>query len=230
VNQLLLESLAALGQLAMKEAGAAGYGLYLLYRESGALIPLQTCGTQVTESGLSADLASGVSFPARVAGMATHVLTFVFRSATISENAVKDLDQMARVVEGVLQLSLLPAQYAELAAHAAELEAQLVCLKIRDRARGLIKNPTGDGFGTEALTRFSGAILRPSETATMLGQVARERYQEVQQRSLTAQAKAVLESVYGMSEEQAHHHLRITSRKSRRPLQEVALEYIGKRS
>jgi hypothetical protein len=215
-----------LGQLAMKEAAAAGYELCRLDRESGVLVRLQTCGLRVGELEVSA----AVSFPARVAGLETHVLTFVFLSQRISEHALTVLNQMADVFEAVLGLSELPARCTRLALRAAELETQLMCAKIRDRARGLIQSPMQGGFGTETLARFSGTLLHSAETPTMLERLAREREQEIEERSLASQAKAVLESVHGMSEEQAHHHLRVTSRRSRRPLTEVALEYIGKRS
>lgn len=226
MNDPMLGCLTALGQLAMKEAAAVGYRLSRLDRESGGLVRLQTGGARVGESEFSA----GVSFPVQVAGLETHVLTFVFLNEKIPDSAGPVLDQMVKVVEAVLGLSGLPARYTQLASHAAELEIQLVCAKIRDRARGLIRRPTQGGFGTETLARFSGTLLHSAETATMLERLAREREQELQERSLASQAKAVLESVYGMSEEQAHHHLRVTSRRSRRPLTEVALEYIGKRS
>ncbi len=226
MNDPMLECLTALGQLAMKEAAAAGYELCRLDRESGVLIRLQTCGARVGELEVSA----AVSFTARGAGTETHVLTFVFLSERIAENVLTVLDQMVKVVETVLGLSGLPAEYTQLASHAAALETQLMCAKIRDRARGLIQSPMQGGFGTETLARFSATLLHSTETATMLERLVREREQELQERSLASQAKAVLESVYGMSEEQAHHHLRVTSRRSRRPLTEVALEYIGKRS
>jgi AmiR/NasT family two-component response regulator len=152
----------------------------------------------------------------------------VFRSATIHEEAVKCLQRLIQVLEGVLALALLPKTYAALAAQTAELEAQLAMAKIRDRARGLIRSQLRGASDT--LTEFSRTALRRTETAAILERLAVERREEVQERSLTAQAKAVLESVYGMSEEQAHHHLRVVSRKNRRPMKEIALELIGQRS
>lgn len=226
----LHESLAALGHLAMREAGAAGYGLYRLDLRSGALIRLQACGARVAELGLSEELLSGVSLFARVKGLETHVLTFVFRSCAISEDVAGILSQIAGVVESLLGLSLYEERAASLARRAAESEAELICAKIRDRARGLAQNPSPKGVGTETLARFSETLIQHQETSAFLHRLAAEREEALQERRLTSQAKAVLESVYGMSEDQAHHHLRLASRKSRRPLREVALEYIGKRS
>ena len=228
MNEHLLESLTALGQLAMQETGAAGYGLSRLDRETGSLVRLHSCGARICEFGMTPDLKSAVSYAARLHGVDPHVLTFVFRSASISEDSVKCLERMTALAEDVLGLSLWRERYAAFAEQMAELEAQLVHAKIRDRARGLIRShATGR---VETLSVFSETILRRTETATMLERLVAERHAEVEERSLTAQAKAVLESVYGMSEEQAHHHLRLTSRKNRRPLKEVALHYIGERS
>jgi AmiR/NasT family two-component response regulator len=64
----------------------------------------------------------------------------------------------------------------------------------------------------------------------MLEQRLRELEEEIAERKLTGQAKAVLQSTYNMSEEQAHLHLRTISRKSRKPLKEVAQELIDARN
>ena len=64
---------------------------------------------------------------------------------------------------------------------------------------------------------------------TMLEQALRALEEEIAERKLTNQAKAVLQSAYSMSEEQAHLHLRTISRKSRRPLKEIARELIEAR-
>jgi AmiR/NasT family two-component response regulator len=60
----------------------------------------------------------------------------------------------------------------------------------------------------------------------VLEQLTRELEEEVEERRLTNRAKAILQSVHGMSEEQAHAHLRQTSRKTRRKLKDVAVELI----
>jgi hypothetical protein len=218
----LVESLEALGQLAKKEARAAGYGLYRLDGETGSPEQLQGCGARIGDAE--------VWFPLRVQGAETLLLAFVFRGNVISKDAARILELMVRVAEGVLGRSLLTVRYAELAARVAESEAQLVYAKIRDRARGLITHDAADGSATEAVARFADTLLRRRETEIMLERLAAGRETEVQERNLAAQAKAVLESVHGMSEEQAHQHLRAASRRSRRPLREVALELIGNRS
>lgn len=217
----MLESLGALGQLAKKEARAAGYGLYRLEGERGSPKHLQGCGARIGDAE--------VWFPLPVLGAKTLMLAFVFRGNMISPDAARILELMAGVAESVLGRSLLTVRYAQLAARVAESEAQLVYAKIRDRARGLIERDVTNGSATEVVARFADTVLRQGETETMLERLATGREREVEERNFAAEAKAVLESVYGMSEEQAHQHLRAASRRSRRPLREVALELIGNR-
>jgi hypothetical protein len=116
--------------------------------------------------------------------------------------------------------------YAERAARIGEMEAELMDAKIAARLTGLLEDGAraGDAIG-RAEDHVEG-VLRPSQFGTMLEQRLRELEEEIAERKLTAQAKAVLQSVYNMSEEQAHLHLRTISRKSRRPLKEVARELI----
>jgi len=64
----------------------------------------------------------------------------------------------------------------------------------------------------------------------MLEQRLRELEEEIAERKLTTQAKVVLQSAYGMSEEQAHLHLRTISRRSRKPLREIAREVIEEKN
>ncbi len=228
MNAALLESLSAVGELAMRETGEAGYGLYRLDRDTGALVLIHACGASVSEFGATSIVKSAVSYATDVPGVDTHVLSFGFRTPAISEDTAQRLERIVRVVEGLLSLSLWPEQYTALAHQTAELEAQLASAKIRDRAKGLIDS--GGADGVETLGLFAETILRRTETAAMLEQLVEERWEEVQERNLTTQAKAILESTYGMAEEQAHRHLRAMSRRNRRPLKEVALELIGKRS
>jgi hypothetical protein len=217
-----LESINALAHLAQKDAGASGYAICALNGETGLSKRLQGCGARIGNAV--------VWFPLRVRGLELLVLEFVFRGDVILPEAVAVLDQMAKVAEAVAARSLLAARYAELAARVAESEAQLVYAKIRDRARGLIANDAMGGSAIEAVARFAYRVLRQQETEILLERMAAGRETEVQERNLAAQAKAVLERVYGMSEDQAHQHLRVTSRRSRRPLREVALELIEKRN
>jgi AmiR/NasT family two-component response regulator len=64
----------------------------------------------------------------------------------------------------------------------------------------------------------------------MLEQRLPELEEEIAERKLTTQAKVVLQSAYSMSEEQAHLHLRTISRRSRKPLREIAREVIEEKN
>jgi AmiR/NasT family two-component response regulator len=70
------------------------------------------------------------------------------------------------------------------------------------------------------------SVLRPGQLATVLGQLTLEIQQEIAERDLANRAKALLQSRYGMSEDQAHVHLRLVSRKSRKRLRDVARDLL----
>jgi AmiR/NasT family two-component response regulator len=61
---------------------------------------------------------------------------------------------------------------------------------------------------TGAIESHGEAVLRPSHFGTILERTRRELEEEIAERELTAQAKAVVQGAYGMSGEQAHLHLR----------------------
>lgn len=120
--------------------------------------------------------------------------------------------------------------YAAEAARIGEMEAELIDSKISARAEGLLTEWRLDREAIAILEAHLEGVLRPSEFSTTLERAAKELVEEIAERKLTTQAKAVLQSEYRMSEEQAHLHLRAISRKSRRPLKEVARELIDGRN
>jgi len=123
-------------------------------------------------------------------------------------------------------LSLVPAVYARNAARVGELETALADSKIADRARGMLADgvPLPDAIDT--IVGHVESVLRPSQLRTALGQLTQEIEQEIAERELASRAKAVLQSRYGMSEDQAHLHLRLVSRKSRKRLCDVARDVL----
>ena len=120
--------------------------------------------------------------------------------------------------------------YAQQAARIGEMEAELIDAKIAARVSGLMADGARNGDAIGTVEDHLAGVLRPSQFGTMLEQRLKELEEEIAERKLTAQAKAVLQNVYGMSEEQAHLHLRTISRKSRRALKEVARELIEART
>jgi hypothetical protein len=119
--------------------------------------------------------------------------------------------------------------YARQAARIADLEAELIDDKIAARAEGLLQEWRLDREAIAILEAHVEGVLRPNRFGTMLEQASRALEEEIAERKLTTQAKSVLQGAYSMSEEQAHLHLRTMSRKSRRPLKEVARELVEAR-
>jgi AmiR/NasT family two-component response regulator len=120
--------------------------------------------------------------------------------------------------------------YVEQAARIAEMETALIDAKIAARVSGLLEDGTG---GTEAIGAVEDhveGVLRPSPFAAAIEQTLREVQEEIAERGLMAKAKAMLQRARGMSEHQAHLHLRGVSRKSRKPLREIAREVIEEES
>lgn len=118
------------------------------------------------------------------------------------------------------------ANYALLASRIGEMEVALIDAKIAARANGLLAEGVRGGDVIGMLENHVEGVLRPSEFGTMLEQKLRELEEEIAERKLTAEAKAILQDRRGMSEERAHLHLRAISRKSRKPLREVARDVI----
>jgi AmiR/NasT family two-component response regulator len=102
--------------------------------------------------------------------------------------------------------------------------------KIAARLNGMLEHGAATREVIGSLENLVGVVLRPSEFATLLERKLQEVEEEIAERKLTARAKAKLQCARGMSEEQAHRLLRAISRKSRRPLREIAREVIEERN
>ncbi len=220
-------SLHALALLAARETEAEGFAICQVDPagkpcevkcEWGVAIP------NAAEPGLTL-----TSFPLRAGDDVTGVLTFVFRGTAVSPGAQSLLERIAKAIEEVWRLSLLPAYYARSAAHIARLETELADSKIADRAGGLLANKVSPQDSIDTILRHVESVLRPSPLRTALGQLSEEIEREIAERELANRAKAVLQSRYGMSEDQAHLHLRLVSRKSRKRLRDVAREVLDDR-
>jgi hypothetical protein len=223
VSQTLPRSLQPLALLASREAGADGYAIHQVDPAAGRREVKFAWGAAVpeaSETGLTV-----TSFPLHAGDEVTGVLTFVFRGAAISPRAQSVLERIASAIEEVWRLSLLPQSYARSAARIGELEAELADSKIADRACGLL----ADGPPPEAIdtiARHVESVLRPRQLATVLGRLLEEIEHEIAERDVANRAKVLLQSRYGMSEDQAHVHLRLVSRKSRKRLSDVARDLL----
>jgi hypothetical protein len=219
-----MRSLQPLAMIAAREAGADGCAIHQ-FDAAGPRQEMFSWGVPAPEAGQTGFTVA--SFPLRADDAATGVLTFVFRGAVISPRAQSLLERIAGIIEEVWRLSDVPAVYARNAARIGELETALADSKIADRARGLLANHVRDSDAIDTIVRHVESVLRPSQLRTALGQLTKEIEQELAERELAAQAKAVLQSRYGMSEDQAHVHLRQVSRQSRKRLRDVARDVLA---
>jgi hypothetical protein len=214
-------SLQPLALLALRESGADGYAISDLDPTSGRRTLRFSYGMPIPE--LETEALSVAEFPLRVEDVVTGILSFVFGHGAISAESRALLERIAVPVEAVWRLAHLPRTYAALAARAGELEAELADSKIADRARGLLAASQTSGT-LDLVERHVETVLRARQMDKVLERISQELEQKVAERKLVTQAKAVLQRLHGMSEEEAHLQLQATSRKTRKPVKEVARE------
>jgi len=132
---------------------------------------------------------------------------------------------MAHAIEAVWTAAQITARYSELASHVADLEARLLDARISDRVRGLLSHP-GSPDALDAIVRHVDGVLNPKTGRRTLEKLSEELEEQVEERRLTNRAKTILQVVHGMSEEQAHIHLRRTSSRTRRKIRDIAQDLI----
>ena len=223
-NRPLPRSLQALAQLALKDAGADGYAIYQVDPVTELRELKFAWGVPVPESshaGFTVD-----SFPLEVDEAVSGILTFVFRGNLVTAATRAVLEQVAGAMKGVWRLALVPGMYARNAERIGELETTLADSKIADRALGMLTNGRPPQDAIDTIVRHVESVLRPGQLGVVLNQITQEIEQEVAERELASRAKALLQSRYGMSEDQAHVHLRLVSRKSRKRLRDVARDLL----
>ncbi len=220
----LRQSLHQLALLAAREARADGFAIHQLDPAGEGRELKFGWGAPPPEAGETGHTA--ISFPLHADDQVTGILTFVFHESVISPRAQSLLEKMAGAIGAVWRLSLLPTTYARNAVRIARLETELADSKIADRARGLLANGAPSRDAVDTILRHVESVLRPGQLRTVLGQLTGELEQEIAERELANRAKAVLQTRYGMSEDQAHVHLRLVSRKSRKRLSAVARDLL----
>jgi hypothetical protein len=206
-------SVQSLAQLSLRQSGADGFAIYQVDAAGGQVLMYQEG---------AADGSYVASFPFKIDEGADGSLSFVFCNSSIGVSTQLLLERIARAIESVWQFSRAPERYAQMALRIGELEVELADAKIADRASGLLQNAAASGDPVAAIVHHVESVLRPSELENTLGKFERELAEQLAERQLTARAKAVLQSRYGISEEQAHVHLRVVSRTSRKRLRDVA--------
>lgn len=225
MSRELPRSLHPLALLAAREAGAVGFAIRQIEPEGGQREVKLDWGVPAPEAGETG--LTVLSLPLHAEDEVTGVLTFVFRGVAIPPRAQSLLERIAPIIEEVWRLSLLPAAYARKAARIGELEIELADSKIADRARGMLAGSAPPRDAVDTIIRHVESVLRPGQLGTVLQQLTQEFEQEISERELANRAKAILQSRYGMSEDQAHVHLRLVSRKSRKRLRDVARDVLA---
>ncbi len=214
-------SLAPLALLAMRETGADGYVLYA-HESDGTLVRLSSCGLPVPvapEEGLAV-----ARFLLRVQNREVGSLAFVFRAAGVPERAARPLNRLVRTVESIWSLHAAPDRAIDLVTRIARQQAELADLKIADRAQGFLTHPE-PGAG-EAMALHVECVLRARRFEALLDQFARELEDQIEERKVISRAKSLLQDTHGLTEEEAHAQLRLSSRRSRRRLVDVAQQLI----
>ncbi len=220
----LPQSLQPLAEMAALGTGAEGFAVYQLDPGTGARELRFACGAPIPDPN-SAGFEVG-SFPLKVADSITGVLMFVFQGRQIDTETRTALERMAGAMEAVWRLTLIPSAYARSAARIGELNCKLADSKINDRARGVIASGASSRDSIDAMVRHVEGVLRPGQLESVLTQLTTEAERQIEERALANRAKAVLQTRYGMSEEQAHAHLRQVSRQSRKRLSDVARQFL----
>ncbi len=225
-------SLAALAQVAQREAGAEGYAFFRRTGEPVALFRQQAGGAPIQEETVLASLsgAEGSQVAIYLLGEGEGLFALIFSG--IGKRSAPG--RILEAIGSVWSAAQKAWQYSQLASEVADLETRLMDSKIADRVVGLTGGLAGgvagdfDAGSIEAISRHVEGVLRPPPARRVLEQLSRELEEEVEERRLTNRAKTILRNLHGMSEEQAHMHLRQLSRRSRRPLREIAVEVIEK--
>jgi hypothetical protein len=215
-------SLSALAQVAARETGADGYALFRKGPEGRGLVRHDSGGADIREEAVTGHTSGLVVYRLGADG----VLAFAFQDESRSRQVGAELDRIVTSIEAVWTAAQTAGRYSELASEVAELEVRLMDSKIADRVRGFLTN-RGETSPADAISRHVEGVLKPASTGRVLEQLSKDLEEEVEERRVTNRAKAILQTVHGMSEEQAHMHLRQTSRKTRKKLKDVAAEIIG---
>src|SRR5215467_2533954 len=193
-------SLEPLALLAMQAAGADGYALYQLGPENTSRVCLCTGGAPIPDQ--SHDAHPVIHFPLRVEGRELGLLAFLFPAPGVAEEKRALLERMLRALEGVWSLSESQQRLAGLAARISNLQAELADIKIADRARSFLESPLPNAV--ELIVEHVEGVLQARRLEALLTELACDLEQQLAERKVVSQAKSLLRSTYGLSEEQAH--------------------------
>ena len=216
-------SLASLAEVALRETRATGYAVFQRIADEPGLVRVSASGAEITVRALLDEAQRRViTFPLQNDGL----VAFSFRDLAASGRAREPLSGVREAMETIWAARHLDAHYLNLLGRLSTLEAQLIDSKIADRAQGLLSGePHADVL--DALVRHVKTVLRPSSAGRAIETIVKELEDEIEERRVTGQAKAILQATHSISEEEAYTRLRLQSRKSRRRLKEVAMDVIA---
>ena len=226
----LRQSVTSLALVAMQAAGADGCHVAERERDGSLVnrysngVPLPAWVDPAATGIVHRDGVVVVAYLLRTEGILAGRLAFVFASNAISADKFAILNRLAPMIEAV---QALPYITARLASRLARLDAELAGSKIVERARGILAGGAPEQESVETIIRHVETVLEGRHFGSVLRQLLPDMEQRIAQRQLVGQAKAILETRHGMSEEEAYLHLRLKSRTSRRPLSEVARELLS---
>jgi len=223
-NRQLPRSVKLLAEIAVYDAGAAGYAVFIVDPHTGQRELKLASGVPVPDSQTSGLVAG--SFPLRIGDDISGILTFVFRGTVIRAATRIVLERTAAAIEAVWRLAVLPSHYARDAARVGAMETELADAKIADRALGMLANGSPPAGAIDTIVRHVESVIRPGPLQTVIQEIGERVEREIAERQVASRAKALLQSRYGMSEDQAHVHLRLVSRRSRKRLRDVARDVL----
>jgi len=206
---VLRDSLEALAQVGLRATGARSFAFI--------------ARTGIKETGAARSAAEApdtLEYLLRTDGATAASVTFTFGSDREATRARPRLDRIAATMQSIWTAAAAD-RYADLVERVANLEARLVDSKIADRVRGYLADGI-DSDPSEAIARHVETVLRPTRARVLLEQVASELEEEIEERRLVGQAKRIIQARDSVSEEQAYTELRLRSRKSRKPLKDIA--------
>lgn len=220
-------SFEVLAELGLSESRAQGYAIVEHDLTTGESIQLAAGGEAFDWRAQNQAGRTVASY--MLAGQRTRgIVIFAFDNEDRASKAKVYLDRVVHAIQMIWSAASSDG-HSDLINRVVSLEARLMDLKIAERARGLLTNSVESDI-TEAIVRHVEGILRPRPTHAKrtLERLASELEEDIESRKLASQAKQILQGSRGLSEEQAHAQLRRASRKSRKPLKEIALEVLRK--
>lgn len=221
-------SLTSLARIALKETAATGYALFHNATGVAGLTKLSAVGEPVDARALIEPGAGDLlAFPLHTQGATDGFAVFAFTDRDALSRSAEPLGRIVEAMELVWGARRFDAHYLNLARRIGALESKLIDPRIADRVNGLLDATPDKLSAVDAVVNHVRSVLRPGEPARTIETAVERLEVEIEERRITGQAKALLQAAHSMSEEQAYTYLRGLSRKTRRPLKEVAADVMA---